>query len=307
MGKEEFLAELEEIKNLIINKSFNLDQVNNSLLQIEESLNNAPRFNAARKSNILKSLLITFNLTNFSDLTFIFDLPSERVNVIEYAGDEILIGEVKVLIDSDSQFLKETDSIKIKGCNYRLFYESIDFNDKNYFIISMTESNLYSIAKFHALCNIAFDIIRYIYSSNETIYRDLFQKTIIDVNTYMNDNLMTDSELFLFRFKKIYSSFYTMDLGIMLDISESIKEQLKKIFKQRAAIFRFSLSEYIAIPERDYLPAYTLLELNNNSEVNFSYKGVVLQHSCTKISANNQSIYNIFENIYEAEQNKTKP
>jgi hypothetical protein len=92
----------------------------------------------------------------------------------------------------------------------------------------------------------------------------------------------------------------------MLDISESIKAQLKKIFKQRAAIFRFSLSEYIAIPGRDYLPAYTLLELNNNSEINFSYKGAVLQHSCTKISSDNQSIYNIFENIYDTEKNKTK-
>ena len=306
MGKEEFLAELEEIKNLIINKSFNLDQVNNSLLQIEESLNNAPRFNAAHKSNILKSLLITFNLTNFSDLTFIFDLPSERVNVIEYAGDEILIGEVKVLIDSDSQFLKETDSIKIKGCNYRLFYEAIDFNDTNYLILSMTESRLYSLEKFHVLCDIVFDIIRYIYSSNETIYRDMFQQTIIDVNNYMNDNQITDSELFLFRFKKIYSSFYTMDLRIMLDISESIKEQLEIIFNHRAVIFRFSLSEYIVIPERDS-PEYTLLDLNNSNETNFRYKGVVLQHSCTKISSDNQSIYNIFENIYDIEKNKKKP
>jgi len=306
MEKEELLSELDEIKNSIINKSFNLDQVKDSLLRIEESLDKAPNSNAANKSNILKSLLITFNLTNFSDITLILDLSSDVLNVIEYAGDELLLNEFRVLTDSDKQFFKNIDSIKIKNSNYHLFYESLNFNDTVYIILSMTESNLFILKKFHILCNIVFDMLKNIHTSDETISIDLFEQTIIDINNYINDNKITDSELFLFKFNKIYGSFNTMDLRIILDISESIREQLKKIFSYRASIFRFSLSEYIVIPEKDYIPAYTISDLNNSSEINFTYKGVVLQRSCTKISFDDQSIYNIFENIYDIEKSKKK-
>ena len=298
MKKEELLAELEEIKNSIINKSFNLEQVENSLLGIEESLDKAPRFNSAYKYNILKNLLITFNLTYLSDITLILDLSSDILNILSYAGDEILLNEFRVLMESDNQFFKNMNSIKIKNSSYDLIYESLNLNDNVYAILSMTESKLFKPEKFHVLCNMIFDIIRYSHASDETIFRDLFEQTVIDINNYIDDNQITDSELFLFKFNKIYDSFHTMDLGIILDISESIKEQLKIIFKQRVAIFRFSLSEYIVIPENDYMPEYTISDLNNANEINFKYKGVVLKHSCTKISFDNQSIYNIFENIY---------
>jgi len=309
MGKEavkEFLAELEEIKNSIINKSFNLDQVENSLLKIEESLDKASKFNIANKSNVLKSLLITFNLNNLSDITFILNLSSDKLNIIEYAGDEILLNEFKVLIESDNQFFKNTESIKIKSGNYRLFYESLNFDDTVYIILSMTESILFKQEKFNILCNIVFDIIKYIHTSDKTIFRDLFEQTVIDIDSHISGNSITDSDLFLFKFNKIYDSFYTVELGIMLDISESIKEQLKKIFNDRAVIFRFSLSEYIVIPEKDYIHQHTISDLNNSSDIKFTYKGVVLQHNCTKISPENQSIYNIFENIYSTEKSKKK-
>ena len=306
MEKEKLLSELEEIKNSIINKSFNLDHVENSLFGIEESLDKAPKFNAAYKPNMLKSLLITFNLTNLSDITLILNLSSEQLNIIDYAGDDILLNEVKLLTESDNQFFKNTDSIKIKKSNYSLFHGSLNLNGTDYIILSMTESSLFKPDKFHVLCSIVFDIIQYTHTSDETIFRDLFEQTIIDMDNYTNENKIIDSELFLFKFNEIYDSFHTIELGIMLDISESIKEHLKKIFNFKASIFRFSLSEYIVIPEKDYIPAYTISDLNNSTEIIFKYKGVVLQHSCTKISSENQSIYNIFENIYTTKKDKKK-
>jgi len=103
------------------------------------------------------------------------------------------------------------------------------------------------------------------------------------MDNYIKDNDIADSELLLFKFNKIYTSFNTAEVGMILDISESIIEQLKKFFTYRVSIFRFSLSEYIVIPEKDYTPEYTISNLNNSSEINFTYKGVVLQHKCTKI------------------------
>ena len=306
MKKEKLLSELEEIKNSIINKSFNLDQTENSLLKIEESLNEAQKFDAPDKSNILKILLITFNLTNLSDITLILNLSSDILNIIEYAGDQILLNEFKLLTKSDNQFFKNMDSIDIRNNNYRLFHESQNFNDRSCIILSMTESGLFKPDKFHALCNIVFDIIKYIQTSDETIFRDLFEQTIIDMDNYTNENKIIDSELFLFKFDKIDDSFHTMELGILLEISESIKEQLKTIFNDRASIFRFSLSEYIVIPEKDYMLSYTVSDLNNPIEINFKYKGVVLPHRCTKISSENQSIYNIFENIYTSKKDNKK-
>jgi hypothetical protein len=227
------------------------------------------------------------------------------LNIIDYAGDDILLNECKLLTESDNQFFKNMDSIKIKNSNYRSFYESRNFNGTDYIILSMTESNFFKPDKFHILCNIVFDIIEYTQTSDETIFRDLFEQTIIDIDNYTNENKIIDSELFLFKFN-IYDSFNTIELGIMLDISESIKEQLKKIFNFRASIFRFSLSEYIVIPEKDYIPIYTVSDLNNSNEIIFKYMGVVLQHNCTKISSENQSIYNIFENIYTTRKDKKK-
>jgi hypothetical protein len=171
--KKEFLAELEEIKNAIINKNFNLKQIENTLFRIEESLEKATKFNAANKSNIFKSLFITFNLSNFSDITFILNPSSDKINIIEYAGDEILLNEFNVLIESDNQFFKNMDSIKIKNAKYRLYYESLNFNDTVYILLSISESDLFKQEKFHILCNIIFDIIKYTYTSNETIFRSI--------------------------------------------------------------------------------------------------------------------------------------
>jgi len=297
--KDDLLAELIETKYSIQNNNFNPEIVKNTLQKIDSVPFNSSLNNLTDKSNMIKSFLITFNANNFSDLTLLFNTSSDEVRVIEYAGSEIILNEFNNLIKTDLKFYKDIDKIKVKENSFRIFFESME-NDKGiYTVLTITESVLFKPSKFHMLCDIILDVVRSTNMSHGSVFNDLFEDTAIEINSYISANDITDSEFYIFKFENIYDFFLKMGLEIIIELSETIKNKLREVFGERSAVFRFSLSEYIVISSENFSTDIRSSDLNNSSMLNFNYKGIVLKHRCIRIPyKNNQSIYDIFENIY---------
>lgn len=305
--KDEQLAGLLETKDSIQNNNFDLDKVKDLLkgmnsIPIDKSLNTA-----VETSNLIKSFLITFNINNFSDFTVLFITSADDTRVIEYAGNELILNEFQNLIQADIKFYKEIDRIKFKENCFRIFFESMENDNGIYTILTVTESVFFKPSKFHMLCDILMDIIRSTDMSRGSIFNDLFEDTVIGISSFITANKISDSEFYLFKFENIYDFFLKMGLEIIIELSETIKKRLTEVFGDKSAIFRFSLSEYIVIVSGDLLPDRKSLDLNNSNTLDFVYKGIVLKHRCIKIPyKSDQSIYDIFENIFLIDHNIIK-
>lgn len=305
--KDEQLAELLEIKDSLRNNNFDPDKVKHLLKEMDSIPINKYLNIAVEKSNLIKSFLITFNINNFSDLTVLFITSADNNRIIEYAGQELLVNEFQNLMQADKKFYKEIDRIKFKENSFRIFFESMENDNGVYTVLTLTESALFKPSKFHMLCDILMDVIRSIDMSRGSIFNDLFEETVIEISSFISANKISDSKFYLFKFENIYDFFLKMGLEIIIELSETIKKRLTEVFGDKSAIFRFSLSEYIVIVSADLLPDYTSLDLNNSSIIDFVYKGIILKHSCIKIPyKSDQSIYDIFENIFLIDHNIIK-
>lgn len=299
LKKEELLAELAGIKNSIRNRNLKIEVVENSLQSIDQSLNRHTLLNSTVKSNIIKSFMITFNVSNFSDLTIIFITNSDNMRIVEYSGSEILFNEFKSLMEAHKNFYKDTGSINVNGSTFSMFYEAMENNKGIYTILTITESVFFKPGKFHMLCDILMDIIRSADMSGKSVFNDLFEDTAIGINSYIASISLNDIEIYLFKFENIYDFFLKMGLEIIIELSETIKKKLKEVFGDKSSIFRFSLSEYIVISPEKSPAGNRYSDLNNSNILDFNYKGIVLKHRCVKIPfSNDQSIYDIFENIF---------
>ncbi len=299
--KDELLTELNEIKYSIQNNKFDKVETYGLLEKINSTASNLSSINNDVKNSQIRNLLITFNIKNYSDLTILFVNSSEKMKMLETAGSDILFEEFNLLYEADNYFFKNTESIKVKGSHFRIFYESMENEKGNYTILTITESVFFKPSKFHMLADIIMEIIRSIDMSRASIFNDLFEETIIGINSYLAAADVESLDFFLFKFENIYDFFLKMGLEIIIELSETIKEKLKEIFGEKVSIFRFSLSEYIVIVSIDTSSAISFSDLNNRNVFDFNYKGIVLQHRCIKISHHNKSIYDVFETIFKAD------
>jgi len=305
--KENLFSELHEIKVLIQKNDFNPSQIQNKLLNINTEISNLSQYSQKQKSSIIKSLLITFNTSSFSDFTILFITSSDNIEIIEYAGNESIFKEFKILNETEKYFYKDINEIKINGEDFRIFYESMENNNGVYTILTMTESVFFKPSKFHMLGDIIMDVIRSADMSESGVYNDLFEDTSVGISSYLASNDIKNCRFYLFKFDNIYDFFLKMGLEIIIELSETISNKLTEFFGDKSANFRFSLSEYIVILSDSNSPENRISDLNNGNIINFKYKGIVLQHRCIKIPYNGtKSVYNIFESIYQISSSNKK-
>lgn len=300
---DELLNEINEIKSSIKSNNINRGEILESIENFNSRISQLTLISNKVKNTLINDLMITFNIKNYSDLTILFITNSDNIRIVESAGLEFLLDEFKILYETDNKFYKNTDNLKVKGGNYRIFYESMENEKGIYTILTMTESAFFKPSNFHMLSDIIMDIIRSTDMSRSSIFNDLFEETIIGINSYLASPELGDLDFYLFKFENIYDFFLKMGLEIIIELSEVIKTRLTEVFGNKSSIFRFSLSEYIVIASEDSPPVIRFSDLNNRNVLDFNYKGIVLQHRCIKIPNKNKSIYDVFETIYKIENN----
>ncbi len=296
--KDQILFELNDIKYSLRDNSFNRFNTSGLLKTAESNISSLITINPYTGNSLIKNLIITFNIKNFSDFTILFVIKSGQVQIIESAGSDFILNEFNILKETDIEFYINTESLKVKDNSYRIFHESMEIEKGVYTILTVTESAFFKPSKFHMLSDIIMDIVRSTSVSRVSMFNDLFEDTIISINTYLSTTNVVDSEFYLFKFENIYDFFTKMGLEILIELSEAIKIKLTEVFGDNASIFRFSLSEYIVITPSVSSQLIRFSDLNNRNVIDFSYKGVVLQHRCIKIPHQNKSIYDIFESIF---------
>lgn len=297
--REELLTELYEIKYAIGNNNYNAEHAESVLRKIDSMMSGRNILDLKVKSSIIKSLMINFNISNFSDLTALLHISKDRAEVVEYAGNHSLLSELNTLLDNQNLFYKDLDSISIKGDNFKVFYESMENDNGIYTVITFTESFFFKPSKFHMLCDILMDLIRSARMSENSVYNDLFENMEIGINSRIESGGLNNAEFYLFRFDNINDLFNEMGLELIIELFESIKRKITEITGSGSVIIRFTLSEYIVvkagISAADKMPPM----INDSGLSDINFKGIALQCSCMKIPyGENKSVYDLFENIY---------
>ncbi len=297
-SKDQILSELYGMKSSIRDNSFNRFNIAGLLKEAESETSSLITTNSDKGNSLIKNLIVTFNIKNFSDFTMLFLRKSGQMQIVESAGSDFILDEFNLLHETDIEFYKNTESLKIKDNSYRIFYESMEIEKGVYTILTVTESVFFKPSKFHMLSDIIMDIVRSTAVSRVSMYNDLFEDTVIGINSYLSTTKVVDSDFYLFKFENINDFFLKMGLEIIIELSEAVKIKLAEVFGDNSSIFRFSLSEYIVIAPSSVSQQIIFSDLNNRNVIDFSYKGVVLQHRCIKIPHENKSIYDIFETIF---------
>jgi len=258
------------------------------LLQVESS----------QKSNPLKSLMVVFNQSNYADMTVFFSKKGELPTIIEIAGESKLCEIISGFLKDDPGFYSSMEKLEISGEYYRVFSESMYLEDVVYTMLSVTLSKNFRSSDFHMLCDMVMDYTRSSRLSRDGIFCDLFDDTLIEMNSYITDLSKTKPFVYFFRYQYITDFFQKIGLATLIEMSDSLKVKLAELFGEDSYIIRISLSSYIVIA-LDTEEKRNIKQYMDKNKINFIYKGIVLPYMVIEIPyENSHSSYDIFENVY---------
>lgn len=295
--RDEILSELAENRQLIKNNSIGDEEAHRILLKYSSWLNNTGIYPSSPKYNSIKSFLVTFNVSNFADLTLIINNNTDAIKVLEYAGDNSLLNELKDLIKTECDFFRNTDFFISRDEKFRLYFEMMKNDNGDYIILSLTQSALFKPSRFHIMCDIIMDLIRYADISRESVFNDLFENNLVGINKCLSESGNPETEFFLFRFENISSFYKKIGLQITTELSDLITGKLKGKFGNDSAVFRITLTNYLIMIRKDMnLVADSDEIIKKVNE--FQFNGIILSYRIFKIPFNSdRTVYDLFEYI----------
>ncbi len=287
-----------ELQYSIINSDLNTGSASLILNELDTDLRKSQHDSIGKGNSIIRSFLITFNINCFSDLTILFLSSSGKISIIEYAGNETVFTEVKVMFEHEINFFKDMDKLNVKGNYYRIFYESMENDNGLYTLLTFTESAFFKPSRFHMLADVLMDIIRSGDKTENSVIEDFFENAVVQLNTFINKSTIAEPEMYLFIFENIHDFFLEMGLDVLIELSGTIRKKMLEEFGSQSGVIALSLSRYIVISPAGNLSDNKIMKLKNSTLMEFSYKGIMLQYHCIRIPFNNDSIYDIIENIF---------
>jgi len=291
------IDEIDEIKESIVNDYLSPEQAINRLSAIENRINTVSQKITEEKVNALKSLMIIFNITNFSDMSILFSINNSDFLIIEESGDQMLCGKITEFIKDDPDFFKGIEKIEIGGEYYRLFSESMTTDDAVFTLISLSLSQNFRSTRFHILCDIVMDYVKSFRIKRRGMYTDLFDFTVIELTKFISLFEEHEPVVFFFRYEYISEFFNKIGLATIIQMSHHIKYKLIELFGNDASIIRLSLSSYVVVAShKDGGEDYG--DMITKTRINFSFKGIVLPYTVIQVPYKKEhSIYDIFENV----------
>lgn len=292
------IEDVSELKENISNEYISPEEAISRIREMESSIKSSIKLSGAGKYGALKSLMITFNVSNFSDMTVFFAVKGTNCMIIERTGDTFLCGKVEEFLEDAPGFYRDLERIEIGGEYYRLFFESMTTDDTIYTVMSLTTSSSFRSTRFHILCDLLMDYIRSAKEDRRGLFNDLFDDIMIDLTRFISVSDENEPVVFFFRYEYISAFFTRIGLATIIEMSGHIKQKLIELFGNEAAIIRLSLSSYVVV-----LPGNAgITDLNKfttRNRINFIFKGIVLPYTVVQVPYKKEnSIYDIFENVY---------
>ncbi|HOP28486.1 MAG TPA: hypothetical protein P5120_00590 [Spirochaetota bacterium] len=291
------IEEIFELKDSINNELISTEQAVAALKDFENRSKSFTTNNAYIKANALKSLMIIFNITNFSDITILFSKNDSGVIIHEESGDPLLCSIIEEIVQDNPDFYKGLEKIEIRGIYYTIFSESLNTGSTVYTLISLTLSRNFRPTRFHILSDLVMDYIKSSHEIRKGMYNDLFDYTVIELTKFISLFENNEPVVFFFRYEYISEFFNKIGLATIIEISHHIKHKLTELFGKEVSIIRLSLSSYVVVATRDNGDIDFGGMLTKN-RINFSFKGILLPYTVVQVPYKKEnSIYDIFENV----------
>jgi len=301
--KKILLERIAESRDLLRNKDITITDASAALNEyksmVSELISGQKGY---ERCSLAKSLLIVFNLNNFSELTVVIFTDKDGFRVIDYAGEESLLSSLAGLMNEDSRFYADTEIVEIKGRNYKIFNESMNMGDFNCLIITITESAYFRPSSFHILCDLILDIVKLIKYRPSQAYHDFFESISVDINSFLAKTLPgSPGAAYLFTFDQIIHFFKNTGFTLILELSADIESRLASLFSNKTGIFRISLSRFLVIPDED-CDNKKSFQMCLERKADFIFRGIVLPYTCSSIIfGRERSAYSILEKIIKSE------
>jgi len=295
--KSKLIEDILELKENISNEYISADEATTRLNEFMQFNNTDLTKSSEKKFSSLKSLLVIFNISNFSDMSILFALNNSVLKIIEESGEIALSNKTKEFMEDDPEFYKNIDNIEIEGLYYRLYYESMSINNTTYTLLSLTLSRNFRATRFHILCDIIMDYIRSTEEQKKGLFNDLFDYTVVELTKFIS--LFEESEpvVFFFRFEYISGFFNKMGLAAIIEMHHHIKNKFTELFGIGASIIRLSLSSYVVIAQHKEDGKH-FGDMITKTKIDFSFKSILLPYTVIQVPyKKDNSIYDIFENV----------
>lgn len=292
------IVEITELKENIINDNITAEQAIETIGRIKNSLLNEPIVPSSEKAGALKSLMIIFNISNYSDITIFFKTKGSIYEIIEKAGDSFLCQRIEELLSEDTVFFTGMDRIELGGVYYSLNYESMSIEEMHHTVLSLTRSKNFKSTRFHMLCDLIMDYNKAVKDGRNGLFNDLFDHTVIEFTKFISLFENYEPHVYFFKFEYISEFYSRIGLATIIEMSRHIKHRLLDIFGKEVSIIRLSLSSYVIVTSRETKTS-DIEETMTKKRIIFNFKGIILPYTVVQVPYKKEnSIYDIFENVY---------
>lgn len=255
-------------------------------------------------NNIIRSLLVSFNISNMAEATVLLRYRDDKYHAIEYAGASPYTEELGEMLNSDPYFYRNTDRLEVKGRQQKIYYETMTTEKATYTLLTISESVFFRPSRFHMLSDILMDIIRSGDVILKPLYNDLFEDVVVDINGFLAMGDKSISRIILFRFEYITEFVENIGIVSLIELSDSILNRLNELFREEASIFRISLARFLIFFRNAKNGYDNFLEYQKRGKLDFSYRGIVLPHHHLQISySQDDTVYDLFEKLFTAQEN----
>lgn len=298
-SKRDSLEKAAEIRDLLKNNDITPEEAALSLKDLQaEAEKYISESNTKEKFSDLKSLLVNYNLANYSDLTLILYSAMNEYEIIEYAGDRNLIDHVYSLIDQDVNFFSNLEKTDINGSLYLINHESMSTDQGKYTVLTFSESHLMKPSSFHILCDIVMDIIKTRQFQPVPVQYDFFESLSIEINSYLaRTGSFKSFNAYIFSFRHITRFFRNSSFTLISELSSDIEKKLSSMFGPEAGVFKISLSMFLVIIEKDS-EGDAVYNKIRDEKMDFIIRGTVLPYISSRISCDSEtSSYTLLQKI----------
>ncbi len=292
------IDELTELKESILNDDISAEQALETISRLKNAAQEKLIIPPAEKAGALKSLMITFNISNYSDVTIFFKAKCPAYEIIEKAGDLFLCDKIVELLSEDTVFFNGMERIELGGVYYRLNYESMTIAEEAYTVLSLSNSANFKSTSFHMLCDLIMDYNKAIYDGRKGLFNDLFDHTVIEFTKFISLFENYEPHVYFFKFEYISEFYSRIGLATIIEMSRHIKHRLIELFGNDVSIIRLSLSSYVIVTSRE-TRTDDIEDSITKKRIMFNFKGIILPYTVVQVPyKKDNSIYDIFENVY---------
>ncbi len=298
----EVVSKLETMKSELLSGEISIEEGLQNLSELESiQLKNAEHY--SEKNNFLQNLFLTFNISNFCDITLLISHDNEGIGIVERVGNTSLLNNIMFRLKHSNNFYTKYSELVYSSRTYNIYYSEKE-ETKKYTLLAFSESKYFQKKAFNILSDLTWHYMKTADLKQVPYYSDFFDIAMSRLHLFLEEKKDTKNNIYIFNFQhnKIINE---MGVGTAFNLSEYIKSTLSKAFPEDSGIFRISLEKFIVVVPGEESEAFSLNERGNGGlqcQIDFKFNGIVIFYACSQISQRDIATpYDIYARILQGE------